>query len=73
MLLVIAHNHIDGKPPKEALEHFGGAKFRHFHCANPFQGYRYFAQVDVAGSENLGVTRPEQLQWVEFNGYKIGG
>jgi hypothetical protein len=37
------------------------------------EGYMYWAQVDVAGNENLAVTRPSELEWVEFDGYKIGG
>ena len=65
MLLVIAHNHRNGKPPEEALRQFGeGVSFRHFHSANPFQGYKFWAQVDIAGTENLAVTRYAELQWV---------
>lgn len=74
MLLVIAHNNGDRNPPEEAVHRFGsGIKFRHFHSANLFQGYRYWAQLDIAGTENLAVTRPSELQWVEFDTFKIGG
>ena len=74
MLLVIAHNNGDRNPPKEAVDMFGGdVKFRHFHSANLYQGYRFWAQLDVADTENLAVTRSAELQWVEFDTFKIGG
>ena len=73
-MLVICHNNGVKNPPEEAVSLFeSGTKFRHFHSHRHHDGYMFWAQVDVAGSENLAVTRPEQLQWVEFNGYKIGG
>ena len=74
MLLTICHNNGPRNPPQEAVDLFpGGVRFRHFHSHMRHEGYMYWAQVDVAGNENLAVTRPSELEWVEFDGYKIGG
>lgn len=74
MLLVICHNNGDRNPPLEALKEFPpGVKFYHFHSHAKQDGYMYWAQLHVLGLENLAVDRADGLQWVEFDGYKIGG
>ena len=74
MILTICHNNGLRNPPEEALEYFPpSVKFRHFHSYGKHNGYRYWAQVDVAGNENLAVTRPNDLDWVDFDEFRIGG
>lgn len=74
MLLTICHNNGIRNPPEEALKLFpSGVKFRHFHTHKKYDGYMFWAQVDVAGSENLAVTRKDELEWVDFDNFRIGG
>ena len=74
MLLIICHNNGIANPPEEAMELFpASTRFRHFQSHNKYDGYRYWAQVDVAGTENLAVTRKNEMEWVDFDNYRIGG
>ncbi len=73
-MLVIAHNDTHTVPPAEAKALFPeGTVFHHFITPASPEGYLYYAQVDIAGAENIGYTRRDELQWVEFENYKIGG
>ena len=74
MLVTICHNNGMGKPPKEAVKHFPSAvSFRHFSGYQKHNGYMFWSQIDIAEAENLAVTRENELQWVDFDTYRIGG
>jgi len=78
MLLIIAHNNGDCRPPEEALKYFpSGTIFCHFSSHSGIDGYRFFAQVDIEGFRTRNLANDaefkEQIRWVEFKNFKIGG